>query len=367
MCDFEIQVKPRIVLNISITLVDKRHLGVLTVIMSLMFIGCLIVEAPDKYTMKTVSNITEIKVPPETLGIYLEEQANKRDIGKTPTKDHVKEPKKVFSIYGKPMSLLPPSKTYVVPNIVHYIWIGKNHNWKFYQLLSVLSTYYFVKPDVIYFHCDYEPIGKWWKVVKQKVKTLKIVRINMPTSIFGRLLWQSSHRADIYRIILLYNLGGIYFDTDILGLKSFNDLRVYNMTVGLEYHPGPVQGHGYGRVNNGILVAAKGADYLNVWWNTYKNMSSWTEHDRHCCIIPYTLIQQHPGLVHVEEKTLNYPSGPEYHLLYKELYDYSKNYAMHLWYENWKGKYNPDNIKKLNTTFGRVARSIYYNTTDFVD
>ena len=37
-------------------------------------------------------------------------------------------------------------------------------------------------------------------------------------------LWDLAHRSDIFRMLVLYNHGGLYFDLDILFLRDFSDL-----------------------------------------------------------------------------------------------------------------------------------------------
>ena len=45
------------------------------------------------------------------------------------------------------------SKTFQVPNIVHYIWYNEEPRpLEFHHMLSILSADKFIKPDVIYFH-----------------------------------------------------------------------------------------------------------------------------------------------------------------------------------------------------------------------
>ena len=149
--------------------------------------------------------------------------------------------------------------SFLVPNIVHYIWTGDYEPMLFHHFLSVKSVFDYMKPDVIYFHCENEPTGKWWKETKSKMKTLKIQKLELPTEIFRKSIVMSGHKSDIARIEILIKHGGIYIDTDVFVIKSFDRLRKYNFTMGIEYHGNP------GRLNNGVIVAAKGAPFLHKW------------------------------------------------------------------------------------------------------
>ena len=56
---------------------------------------------------------------------------------------------------------------YKVPNIVHYIWYNnKSVDFPFYKALSVLSAVKHIKPDVVYFHTDTPPKGKYFEMLK---------------------------------------------------------------------------------------------------------------------------------------------------------------------------------------------------------
>ena len=135
--------------------------------------------------------------------------------------------------------------------------------------------------------------------------------------------------------------------------RSFDQLRVYNTTLGLEYDGRP------GRLNNGVIVAAKNAEFLRIWYDTYRNFTK-REWDYHDSIVPYHLQFAHPRLVHVERDTINYPGGKQLHLIYKERYDWTRNYAIHLWYRLHEFEHSIASIRRMNTTFGEVARLVLY-------
>ena len=276
----------------------------------------------------------------------------------TPGSDIVTDPD------GRVTSLLQPEMDPVVPNVVHYIWFGQYENLKFHHYLSIKSAFLNIKPEKVVFHCDHQPIGSWWKNIRKQVQNthnsnhtckwvLEIKHLEPPSEIFGNTLTRAEHKSDIARMSILYEQGGIYLDLDVIVLKSFDPLRHYNYTMGIEYHGYP------GRLNNGIIIAREGATFIKYWRETYHNFrkSEWDEHDTQ---VPYELQFQFPYLIHVEEKTLNYPSGKELDLIYERRYDWSNNYAMHLWSRLHDMEHGPAAIKTMNTTFGEITRFIHY-------
>ena len=163
-----------------------------------------------------------------------------------------------------------------------------------------------------------------------------------------------------FRMEILLRHGGIYADLDVIFLKPFDKLRKYNFTMGIEYHGSP------GRLNSGVIVSEKGAKFLQIWRNTYETFNK-AEQDEHACMIPYRLQFKHPILIHVEEKTLNYPSGKQLDLIYNRVYDWKDNYAIHLWHRLHEFEHNPRDIRTMNTTFGQLARWIYYGSPKLMD
>ena len=265
----------------------------------------------------------------------------------------------VTSPTGLITSLLKPANESIVPYNVHYVWFGRYEPMRFHQMLSVKSVYLRMRPDRIYFHCDFEPAGRWWKIIKQTVPTLRIIHRKPPTKVFGNEVIVAEHKTDVARMEILMEQGGIYLDSDVIVLKPFEPLLRYEFTMGLEYHGNP------GRLNSGVIVAAKNARFLKIWYSTYRNFTK-REQDFHACIIPYRLQYTYPTLIHVEEKTINYPSGKQLELIYDEQYDWSNNYAMHLWSRLHDFDHSPVDIKKMNTTFGEIARLIFYGAPTII-
>ena len=89
--------------------------------------------------------------------------------------------------------------------------------------------------------------------------------------------------------------------------------------------------------------------------------------------IPTELVKRYngTGLVHVESKRIHDPNWKHLEkLIGDEIFDWNKNYAVHLWQrlwimnESWKNvkTLNASSIQTMNNTFGQIARMIYYNT-----
>ena len=82
---------------------------------------------------------------------------------------------------------------------------------------------------------------------------LQLHRVRAIEGIYGFPAKHPAHRADIVRLAALISMGGVYLDTDVLVLKSFDMLGNPDFAAAWEFT-------GEGRLvglSNAVLVAAK--------------------------------------------------------------------------------------------------------------
>lgn len=241
----------------------------------------------------------------------------------------------------------------LVPNLAHYIWFSKRQ-MNFYHLLSVLSASKFLKPCLILIHGDFKPDGVYWQYLLTRVPNIIHVYRIPPETVFGIPLAHNEHKADIGRIEALQLFGGIYIDTDEIILKSLDNLRAFPFTLShaFDYN-----------LSNGLIISKQNATFLNLWLSQYKtyNGKQWGFHST---IVPFQLSKKYPDLIHVEDKTFVRPNGMELPLLFKRNFNWSKNYAIHLFIRFYKSQHNVHDIRYLNTTIGSVARHVIYDSKD---
>lgn len=108
----------------------------------------------------------------------------------------------------------------MIPKVIHYIWLGSKQ-----------------KPNLVYI-C----INSWKKELPDYVirewneENLDLDKIAAENKFFAeckrRKLW--AYMADYLRLKILYEQGGIYFDTDVQVLKSFDSLLNNSICLGME-------------------------------------------------------------------------------------------------------------------------------------
>ena len=147
--------------------------------------------------------------------------------------------------------------------------------------------------------------------------------------------------------------GGIYLDHDAIVVKSFNPLRKFDMTIGRE------ASHS---LNNGVMLGRQGAPFLQLWLETYRSpnldLKKWGYDSVR---MAHHIWEYFPHLVHVEETSLAHPNylDPEHY--YRDPYDWSGNYAVHLMREHTaKIPDDVESLKGYDCLLGQVMRLVYF-------
>ncbi|CAH1777911.1 unnamed protein product [Owenia fusiformis] len=244
-----------------------------------------------------------------------------------------------------------------VPNIVHFIWFGKNREMTFIQMVSIMSAHKIQQPDVIMFHYDFLPSGKYWDELKRNTP-LKIIHRNQPKEIFGQSILHVYHRGDIAKLQILQEFGGIYMDYDVIMVNKMNQLRRYDMVIGLEKRPK--------KFNAGIILSHKDAIFLKLWYESYRNNYRAFDWNYNCGRLSYEIYLERPDLLHVEPYKFTTPDWTERHLLFNEIINWREMYAIHLMLHLDWTNYTPETVKTLKNTFGEVVRNVYYGDSKVI-
>ena len=300
-----------------------------------------------------------------------------------------------------------------IPNNIHVIYgLAENFGWDEYEhyvaevgktmtrpkadsfniirYLNVKSAYDVNKPDNIFYYYKHEPQGEWWD---RALKYITPIKIEPPTEIFGNPVNHFAHQADVIRLQVLIEEGGIYLDSDVLCNKSFGPL------LDIEGEKGDFimskEGDGLHKLSNAIMLSKKGAEFPKTWLGRYTNFNDdvWVEHSIE---LPYTLAEEFPNEITIlGHKTFAWPLYHSEHLrwFFRNGVDYAKcdysdgivselggtlttdetfdeSYALHLWtgksvtnefvkdfpdnpMEDWL---TVENIRNIDTPFNKLAR-----------
>jgi hypothetical protein len=286
----------------------------------------------------------------------------------------------------------------LIPNIVHFIYAG-GRSFSFIHLLAIYTAWKVNNPDAMLMHCTDEPKGPFWDRAKEFVEVNFVAPV---TQVYGNPVKHPAHQADVIRLNVLRELGGIYLDLDVVCINPFTPLLGHEVVMGLELGSG---------LCNAVILARPGAPFIARWQDGYHDFEGrlWNAHS---VILPWKLALAFPSEIHVEDhysffypghddpvqaylwgKRPSFPSvahrvarnlirmiqlhvkrdrnpmsSAEYkcfHVLRGRAWHYGRvdrAYSIHLWETQWRQRYlaNVDTnyLRKATSNFAKVMRRV---------
>lgn len=137
-----------------------------------------------------------------------------------------------------------------IPKIIHYCWFGKGKKDK--KIIEYINTWEKVMPDyqIIEWNEDNFPID-YNKYCLKAYKEKKYAFV-----------------SDVARLYALYEMGGIYFDTDVEAIKSMDILLDKKLVFAFESNR---------TVMTGIIASTKENAFIKNWLDTYEELSFYNE------------------------------------------------------------------------------------------
>lgn len=115
-----------------------------------------------------------------------------------------------------------------IPPYVHFVFGlsptfgGKPFN--FIHFLSLVSALKVLHPEVIFMHHVFPPRGFWWEESMRMIEgtgtRLEMVKQRDVEQVYGNEISHFAHKADVIRLEVLRDYGGVYLDMDVLVLRG---------------------------------------------------------------------------------------------------------------------------------------------------
>lgn len=196
----------------------------------------------------------------------------------------------------------------VIPNIVHLIWFSPNpfKKMKFIEYLCLKSIINVLKPDKIRIHGDHEPVKcNYWKELSKNPKIEWVYR-EKPLYKYNQNFSQSpiQHLADVARLEVLYEEGGIYSDFDILWVKPLDKFRHMNVDLIASNDLTSYCFEFPFNIQIGAFMAPKNSEFIKFWLNGYKEKYHLFPGDYVAVSMcePYKLYEKFPNKVFIENR-----------------------------------------------------------------
>jgi hypothetical protein len=119
--------------------------------------------------------------------------------------------------------------------VLHFIWINGSRDFGAGEYASILSALLNTSYDVV-LHTDLKPRSIKTKYNPYKLKDSRFsIHYQVFETVIDGVRLRLANVSDIYRILFLYEFGGMYSDLDILWVKDVElDLRKHKVVAGWE-------------------------------------------------------------------------------------------------------------------------------------
>ncbi len=176
-----------------------------------------------------------------------------------------------------------------IPNIIHFCYGFRDSGpFGLVEYLAIRSAFDLNHPDQLYFYYNKSPAGPWWDLAQ---RFLTPVKVQPPLAVFGKLLRRYAHRADVFRLDILIEHGGIYLDMDTLCIRSFGDLLNHRLVMGRQAacranspaasgEAASVGATVGGGLCNAVMLSEPNSPFLLEWKERYRdfNPRKWDHH-----------------------------------------------------------------------------------------
>ena len=190
-------------------------------------------------------------------------------------KDNLDETTKFYTKCN--LDLLYNKNTEPIPKIIHLIYFKGIEFMKFhYECVKSMIRH---MPDYkIIIYNDIEPENNnYWNDIKT-YENIKIETMIPPHSYDGYPLKYIQYKADVVRLEVLYQYGGIYLDLDMLIIKNFNNI----INTGKDFYISEENERGGGLINSFLACKPKNG-FIKKWLESFKiglRMDNWAYHIR---------------------------------------------------------------------------------------
>ena len=176
----------------------------------------------------------------------------------------------------------------MIPKIIHFIYVG-GRPFSFVHFLAIYTAMKVNRPERIYFHHTEEPAGEWWALARPLVTMNRVPPV---TEVFGNPVTYLAHKADVIRLEVLRQHGGIYLDLDVICINPFAPLLQHAVVMGIEPGTG---------LCNAVILAQPQAPFIERWQAHYRTFDA-QQWNHHSVVLPGKMAKETPELIHIADK-----------------------------------------------------------------
>jgi FkbM family methyltransferase len=182
-----------------------------------------------------------------------------------------------------------------IPKIIHLLYFGETEFYNFHHRCVHSMLQYMPNYDIRIYNAK-EPVGNaFWDDIKKQAR-VTIHKMDPPVFYDGFELKHFQYKADVVRLELLYEHGGVYLDLDMLITRPFDD--VFSSGHSFYISEECANGAGNGALINAFLAAKPKNEFIKLWLNEFKSglrLGIWATHIRDS---NKQLLKDHPHYMH---------------------------------------------------------------------
>jgi len=194
---------------------------------------------------------------------------------------------KFFTNCNLPNLYARPGRDEGIPKVIHLLYFGETEFHNFHDR-CVRSMLFHMRDYRVVIYNNVEPTeNAFWDKLKTHPR-VTVEHIDVPTHFDGYELAHFQYKADVVRLEILYNRGGVYLDLDMLIVRNFDEVFRNGRDLYLSR-----EGDGPGLINAFIAAKPKN-EFLKIWLDHFKTglrMGVWAYHIRDTNRL---LLEKHP-------------------------------------------------------------------------
>jgi hypothetical protein len=261
-----------------------------------------------------------------------------------------------------------------IPRTAHFVFGLRPQVEPFHLVhyLALASCAAVVAPDRIVVHCHELPYGFYWDLARPLVELERIEPVqrvvDFPYDDPIVRHYSYAHQADVVRLDVLAEHGGIYADIDTVFVSPPpDDLWDSPAVIGREADVvDPRTQRLRSSLSNALVMAEPGSAFVTRWRDQIEDAldGTWSAHS---CFLAHDLATAHPDEVRVEpERTFHpFPPTPDglRQLLVERVDDLggivSVHLAAHLWWEDGRRDFSAVHARQIDEAWVRAGATTY--------
>jgi FkbM family methyltransferase len=192
----------------------------------------------------------------------------------------------------KLVTLYPTDPCAEIPKIIHLLYFGETEFYNFHHRCVHSMIQYMPDYDIRIYNAK-EPVGnRYWDDIKKQAR-VSIHKIDPPVFYDGFELKYFQYKADVVRLELLYEYGGVYLDLDMLIVRPFDEVFASGHSFYISEERAGIRS-----LINAFLAAKPKNEFIKLWLDSFKSglrLGIWAHHIRDS---NKQLIDEHPHYIY---------------------------------------------------------------------